>query len=292
MNTYLKSFEFVGGDGEQNFFQYQKMTCYNNFYPYGVLQKEFKRIEFEPITIIYGGNGSGKSTILNIIAEKLKLQRSVKYNRSSFIDDYVGKCNFLMDEKPLVSKILTSDDVFKNLFSLRERNEFIDNRRERAFDRRTSLRNSGNLKDLMGDESYLDNYEKLKEINDAWSQTPSAFVKNRVEQNLVGKSNGETALEFFGKEIADPGLYLLDEPENSLSAIYQIQLAKYLAESARFFGAQLVISTHSPFILSIPNAKIYNLDTEPVAITRDWTTLDNMKAYFEFFNQYSNKFKR
>lgn len=291
MNIYLKSFDFVGRNGEQHFFQYQKMTCYNNFYPYGIL-KDFKRIEFEPITIIYGGNGSGKSTILNIIAEKLKLQRSIKYNRSSFMDDYVSKCDFELGEKALVKKILTSDDVFKNLFSLREKNEFIDNHRENEFDRRIRLRNSGNLKDIIGDEDYLSNYDKLKEINDAWSNTASAFVKNRVEQNLVGKSNGETALEFFANEIADPGLYLLDEPENSLSAIYQIQLTKYLAESARFFGAQLVIATHSPFILSIPNAKIYNLDTEPITVTRDWTTLDNMKAYFDFFSQYADKFKR
>ncbi len=292
MNTYLKSFDFVGESGEQHFFQYQKMTCYNNFYPYGVLKGGFDHIDFDPVTIIYGGNGSGKSTVLNIIAEKLKLQRSVKYNRSSFMDDYVDKCNFDMAQRPLVSKILTSDNVFKNLFSLRERNEFIDSRRERAFDRRTSLRNSGNLQDLMGDDSYLDNYDKLKEINDAWSKTSSAFVKNRVEQNLIGKSNGETALEFFANEIADAGLYLLDEPENSLSAIYQIQLAKYLAESVRFFGAQLVIATHSPFILSIPNAKIYNLDTEPVTTTRDWTSLDNMKAYFEFFNKYADSFNK
>ncbi len=292
MNTYLQSFDFVNRSDEQHFFQYQKMTCYNNFYPYGVLKGDFHHIDFEPITIIYGGNGSGKSTILNIIAEKLRIQRSVKYNRSSFMDNYVGKCIYEMEEKPLVCKILTSDDVFKNLFSLREKNEFIDSRRERALDRRHSLRTSGSLKDLMGDEGYLDNYDKLKEINDAWSKTPSAFVNNRIEKNLMGKSNGETALEFFANEIADQGLYLLDEPENSLSAIYQIQLAKYLAESARFFGAQLVIATHSPFILSIPNAKIYNLDAEPVAVTRDWTTLDNMKAYFEFFNQYADKFKR
>lgn len=44
--------------------------------------------EFPPVTILYGGNGSGKTTALNVIAEKLHLQRDTLYNRSSFFEDY------------------------------------------------------------------------------------------------------------------------------------------------------------------------------------------------------------
>ena len=49
-------------------------------------------LDFEPITILYGGNGSGKTTALNVIAEKIKAKRDTLYNRSNFFEDYVKMC--------------------------------------------------------------------------------------------------------------------------------------------------------------------------------------------------------
>lgn len=44
----------------------------NNIYPYNILEnKEPCIFIFNNITVLYGNNGSGKSTILNIIANKL-----------------------------------------------------------------------------------------------------------------------------------------------------------------------------------------------------------------------------
>ena len=40
-------------------------------------------------------------------------------------------------------------------------------------------------------------------------------------------------------------LYLLDEPENSLSAELQLDLLKFIENSARFYNCQFIISTHS-----------------------------------------------
>ncbi len=40
----------------------------SNIYPYNVLKnKEPDVFVFEPITVLYGNNGSGKSTILNLM---------------------------------------------------------------------------------------------------------------------------------------------------------------------------------------------------------------------------------
>lgn len=82
---------------------------------------------------------------------------------------------------------------------------------------------------------------------------------------------------------------MLDEPENSLSPKKQLELIKHIAELARYCGCQFVIATHSPFILSIDGAKIYDLDAYPVDI-KNWWELENPKAYFEFFNSHRDKF--
>lgn len=43
------------------------------FYPFQTLVKHsLERINFDSITILYGRNNYGKTTVLNIISEKLK----------------------------------------------------------------------------------------------------------------------------------------------------------------------------------------------------------------------------
>lgn len=82
---------------------------------------------------------------------------------------------------------------------------------------------------------------------------------------------------------------MLDEPENSLSTERQQELVQFIEESARFFGCQFIIATHSPFLLSMQNAKIYNLDEEPMTVC-SWTELPNIRAYYEFFKQHEKEF--
>ena len=72
--------------------------------------------------------------------------------------------------------------------------------------------------------------------------------------NVREHSNGESALKYFTEKIEDNGLYLLDEPENSLSPERQLDLKKYIEDAARFFSCQFIIATHSPFLLSIKKA--------------------------------------
>ena len=62
----------------------------------------------------------------------------------------------------------------------------------------------------------------------------------------------------------------------------QIELKSFIEDSIRFFGCQFIISTHSPFLLSMRGAKIYDLDENPVAV-KQWTELENIRIYREFF---------
>ena len=50
-----------------------------------------------------------------------------------------------------------------------------------------------------------------------------------------------------------------------------------------------MISTHSPFILSMGGAKIYDLDEEPADV-KEWTELPSVRAYFEFFKKHEAEF--
>lgn len=95
---------------------------------------------------------------------------------------------------------------------------------------------------------------------------------------------------YFVSEIKENGLYTLDEPENSMSVSMQIKLAKFIEESARFFNCQFIIATHSPILLSLNSAKIYDLDQVPVRLSK-WQELENVKIYYEFFKEHEKDFE-
>lgn len=135
----------------------------------------------------------------------------------------------------------------------------------------------------------LDDYERLKKVNYARSKTQSKFVRKNLMGDIREHSNGESAFIYFAEKIKENGLYLLDEPENSLSPEKQQELVRFLEDSTRFFNCQFVIATHSPFLMSIRGAKIYDFDENPVDIKR-WTELANVRAYYEFFKKHKEEF--
>ncbi len=282
---YLSSFEFPDIDQEWHFFMSIKRKCYDSFYPFQVLSKHaLTGITFEPITILYGGNGSGKSTALNVMAEKLRLERDTLYNRSSFFGDYVDLCSYDVEEDiPRHSRIITSDDVFDYMLNLRSINEGIDAKREDLFQEYLDSKYANYKMNSLAD------YENVKRMNLARRRTQSKYVRENLADNIREHSNGESAYQYFSEKITEDGLYLLDEPENSLSPARQQELVQFLEDSARFFGCQFIIATHSPFLLSMKGAKIYDLDANPVQ-ERRWTELPNVRAYYDFFKKHENEF--
>ncbi|MBN7576806.1 MULTISPECIES: AAA family ATPase [Clostridium] len=284
--VYLNYFTFPNEDMEFNFFMGVKRTCYDSFYPFKVLsQHGLRRIDFEPVTILYGGNGSGKSTALNIIAEKIGVSRDSIYNKSNFFPDYVNMCDIYVEtDIPENSRIITSDDVFDYILNIRSINEGIDIKREKLFEEYLESKYSRFQMKSMAD------YEQLKKVNTARSKTQSKFVRNRLMDNFREYSNGESAFIYFTEKIDENGLYILDEPENSLSPKRQMELMNFIEDSARFLRCQFIISTHSPFILAMKGAKIYDLDENPVDVKR-WTELENVRTYYDFFKMHEKEFK-
>ena len=81
---YLSHFSFPGIEREYDFILGIKRTCYDSVYPFQILSRHgLQMLDFEPVTILYGGNGSGKTTALNVMAEKLGVKRDTPYNRSN-----------------------------------------------------------------------------------------------------------------------------------------------------------------------------------------------------------------
>ncbi|MEB6040128.1 AAA family ATPase [Enterococcus gallinarum] len=282
---YLNQITFPDRESEGSFFAGIMRTVYDSYYPYQVLSKNaFSQIDFEPITILYGGNGSGKTTALNVLAEKIGAQRSAAYNRSNFFEDYLDQCHCIVTNEPKIKQILTSDDVFDYMLDIRNLNQGIDRRREEIFDeyfeaKYANFRFKG-----------FEDYERLKKINLARSNTQSKFTRKNLMDNVREFSNGENAASFFQEKIVPNGLYLLDELENSLSAQRQIELVAFIEDMTRYEHCQFVIATHSPFVLSIKEAKIYDLDQKPVDVRR-WTQLENVQTYYRFFQMHQEAFE-
>ncbi len=269
----------------------------DNIYPCGLFgEKQLYEIIFRNITIFYGGNGSGKSTLLNLIAAKLELNRIAPFNSSELFDRYAANCTYTLDYDdegfrqriPNGSRIITSDDIFDYMLTVRTNNSEIGEEIERGKDEHRKLKYGDTVK-----FNGMDDYEALRMQVLARSKSVSRrqFIRRTVGQEVKLNSNGETALSYFEQKLKNDTLYCLDEPENSMSPKMQLELMEMLSKLARYCGCQFIIATHSPFLLSLDGARIYDLDADPVDI-KNWWELENTMIYYEFFTQHKHLFQR
>lgn len=280
---YLKRFKFASFNSDLDFTT--GLDCYNTKYPFGILSyHQIEKIEFEPITIFYGGNGSGKTTALNIISEKLKVQRDTLYNKSNFFDNYLAYCQYDATNIPRQSRIITSDDVFEFTMNLRYLNEGINRQRSEI------SKEYDNLKASRFKLKNLADYDEFKRTSITKKINKSNYILKNMQNNVREHSNGESAFIYFTDKIQEDALYLLDEPENSLSPEKQQELLKFIEDSTRFYNCQFIIATHSPFILSLKDTKIYDFDENPYKIKR-WTELKTVRDYYNFFKKHEEEFK-
>jgi predicted ATPase len=99
-------------------------------------------------------------------------------------------------------------------------------------------------------------------------------------RSLHDQSHGEAFLSLFSHNFED-GLFILDEPEAALSPQRQLAFLRILHDLAAKRVAQFIIATHSPILLTLPGARVLNLDggslheidyreTEHFRLTRDF----------------------
>lgn len=297
---YLEKFIFPDLDNDNIRQKEDKGSFYGDTYPYHITSTiGLWSLDFEPITILYGNNGSGKSTILNVIARKLCADRKSMYNTSVYFDSYVEKCQYksvatLAGESLFsdhrepqkydisqITTVLTSDDIFHMMNEQRMNN---DKRLHKSKFLEADYYQPDKLPKHLDLETGYNVDAYIKGVEARKARSFNQFLLNSVGKIERGFSNGETALMKLTEILEQPGIYLLDEPENSMSCDFQTRLASTIAYLARHGDCQFIISSHSPFILSLEEAKIYNLDHSPVDICK-WWELENMRTYFQLFEE-------
>jgi len=281
--VYLESIRLLENDEEGLAMDERKI--YNSYYPFGIFShmKNIKNIKFGSITLFCGSNGCGKSTLLNLISSKLNSVKKTNYDKGTLFKNYMDVMGYEMNEVPEEIVTITSDDIFDYLLDLRSINSHVNRRKDELA--RYYLDNKYNSKDI----SIFD-YDEIRKNYETKTATMSKFIRGNLMNNTISlQSNGESSLIFWEKEIKENGIYILDEPENSLSAENTLKLKTFIEESVRFFNCQFIISTHSPFLLNLNEAVIYDLDKKNFAPVK-YEDIPSVRTYYEFFKSNEGKF--
>ena len=90
------------------------------------------------------------------------------------------------------------------------------------------------------------------------------IIANYGGRSLHEQSHGQSFLALLVHRFGPDGLYILDEPEAALSPQGQLALLARMHELVAE-GCQFMIATHSPILLSFPDARIYQLSEDGIA---------------------------
>lgn len=241
-------------------------------FPFNIPAVRFaKNIELGKINIFIGDNGTGKSTLLESIAYEIDLPLIGGHIKE--VKDFEA-ARIL---KPYLKIDWKRDTQVGFFFRAEDFSAFLDQvEKERA-------KLKAQLHDLYGNvnESVIE--QMIEGMNH-----PLMEMRKKYGKDMLGFSHGEAYLEILQTRINNKGIYLLDEPEAALSPIKQLSLIVLILEVLKHNNAQFIIATHSPMLMGIPGALIYEIqsdsiqlvdfkDTEHYRITK--TFLDNPQSY-------------
>ncbi len=105
------------------------------------------------------------------------------------------------------------------------------------------------------------------------------------DRSLHAQSHGESFMTLLAERFRGPGLYLLDEPEAAVSPQRQLTLLAVLHDLiTRHPDAQLIIATHSPILLALPEADIISFDGDSLERIR-WEDVPAVSVYRSFLER-------
>lgn len=221
----------------------------------------------QQVTIFAGDNGTGKSTLLETLACGLNVPLI-----GGFMDDSRGfaAAKALKAYLKLDWRRETAKGFF---FRAEDFSHFVDSvERER-------MKRNMDLSELKGkvDDSII---EQMSDSMN-WSLRET---RRLYGSDLQAFSHGEAYLTILHSRIADKGIYLLDEPEAALSPIKQLSLIAFILEVLKKGNAQFIIATHSPILMGIPDATIYQIVEESMDIVK-YKETDHYQVTRRFLNE-------
>ena len=96
----------------------------------------------------------------------------------------------------------------------------------------------------------------------------SCAPNSRRTLSLHTRSHGEAFLAILQNRIRS-GLFLFDEPESALSPQRQLALLAQMSALVSDGKSRFIIATHSPILLTMPDAQIMSFDgdaVQPIAL--------------------------
>ncbi|MFM2484973.1 AAA family ATPase [Celerinatantimonas yamalensis] len=188
--------------------------------------KHLDLLELHPaVTFFVGENGSGKSTLIESIAV------AAGFNHEGGSRNF----NFSTGENtPVLAKALRLSRS-----ALRPKNGYF-----------------------YRSESFYNVITNMNQLDEEPCLRP--LIKDSYGgRDLHTRSHGESLLDLIVHRFGKNGLYIFDEPESSLSAQHQLAFLSKMAELVSL-GCQFIIATHSPILITFPNAIILEFSADGI----------------------------
>jgi predicted ATPase len=193
------------------------------------------------VTFLVGENGSGKSTVIEALAEV--------YPRDGVLNPYVN----------LVGPGGSEEDS-PLCYNLKAKTNKMASR-----------------------AGFFLRAEKMHEFSaqvDADGSQQRAWGGEKLQE----RSHGESFLTVLRYRFADVGVYFMDEPESALSFQSCLSLVRLL-DLMRAEGSQVIVSTHSPILVSLPEATLLELGPWGIRRVDSYDDLELVKTWREYLEE-------
>lgn len=226
--------------------------------------KHARDISLSELNFFIGDNGTGKSTLLESIAFRLQLPHidGSEYSKRAF------QAAVLLS--PYLKLTFDIDLPIGFFFRAEDFGDYLN-----SIDRSDAVLH-GQLKELEGEVPA----SIIQEMKDN-ANYQIYHMRKSFGQDLNSFSHGEAYLKIIQEKVRSKGIFILDEPEAALSPAKQLSLIYHIKEHLKTHQSQFIIATHSPILMAIPGATLYEItenqmvqtnveDTEHYQITKSF----------------------
>ncbi len=238
--------------------QYKKPE-FTDMYPFNLnALKNLTTLEFDkPVAFFCGENGSGKSTIIEAIAV------ASGFNPEGGTKNFNFQTRAQNKNRECVSEL---HSFFRLIKATRE-----TRRKEDGF--------------FLRAESFYNVANEIERLDDIEASAPPVS-EAYGDEPLHEISHGEAFFALMKNRFFGNGLYILDEPEAALSVRRQYEMM-FLMKKLIEDNSQFIISTHSPILLSYPDADIYMIDGDGIHKT-EYEQTEQYTFMHDFINGYKS----